>query len=118
MARILVINPNSSTGVTASMDRGLDPIRAVCSLSLESVTLAEGPPGIETQAHIESVVLPLAALIGREQADAYVIACFSDPGLALAREVSARPVVGIDHPARGRRIDPIGWPATAPSMSA
>jgi len=95
MARILVINPNSSTGVTASMDRGLDPIRAVCGLQLESVTLAEGPPGIETQAHIESVVLPLAALIRREAADGYVIACFSDPGLALAREVTAKPVVGI-----------------------
>lgn len=95
MSRILVINPNSSTGVTASMDRGLDPIRAVCSMPVQSVTLPEGPPGIETQAHIESVVLPLAALIRREAADAYVIACFSDPGLALAREVTSKPVVGI-----------------------
>jgi len=95
MTRVLVINPNSSTDVTASMDRGLDPIRAVCNLSIESVTLPEGPPGIETQAHIDSVVLPVAALIKREAADAYVIACFSDPGLALAREVTAKPVVGI-----------------------
>lgn len=95
MARILVINPNSSANVTASMDRGLDPVREVASMAIESVTLAEGPPGIETQEHIESVVLPLAALIRREVADAYVIACFSDPGIALAREISRRPVLGI-----------------------
>ena len=28
MARILVINPNSSAAVTAAMDRALDPLRA------------------------------------------------------------------------------------------
>lgn len=95
MARILVINPNSSTSVTASLDRGLDPIRATCSVPIESITLSGSPPGIETQEHIESVVLPLCRLIEREAADAYVIACFSDPGLALAREISPKPIVGI-----------------------
>jgi allantoin racemase len=95
MARILVINPNSSVSVTSSMDRGLAPLRASCSGEIACVTLAEGPPGIETQADIESVVLPLSRLIAGENADAYVIACFSDPGLALARETSPRLVVGI-----------------------
>jgi len=95
MARILVINPNSSTSVTASMDRGLDPLRASATDEIASVTLAEGPAGIETQADIEAVVLPLSRLIATESADAYVIACFSDPGLALARETVSKPVVGI-----------------------
>jgi allantoin racemase len=95
MARILVINPNSSVSVTASMDRGLDPLRTSCKDEIECVTLPEGPPGIETQADIESVILPLSRLIACQKADAYVIACFSDPGLALAREMSAKPVVGI-----------------------
>src|SRR4029077_16230258 len=80
---------------TSSMDRGLAPQRAGCSGEIACVTLAEGPPGIETQADIESVVLPLSRLIAGENADAFVIACFSDPGLALARETSPRPVVGI-----------------------
>jgi Asp/Glu/hydantoin racemase len=94
-SRILVINPNSSTGVTAAMDRGIAPLRQASGFVVECMTLAEGPPGIETQADIESVILPVARLIGREPADAYVIACFSDPGLALAREVAANPVLGI-----------------------
>ena len=43
----------------------------------------------------KSVVLPLARLIEREPAALYVIACFSDPGIHLAREVARAPVIGI-----------------------
>ena len=37
----------------------------------------------------------MVALMRRQAADAYVVACFSDPGLALAREALDVPVVGI-----------------------
>lgn len=95
MARILVINPNSSVATTAAMEEGLAPLRRPDGPLVECRTMAEGPPGIETQEHVESVVMPLARLIGRESADAYVIACFSDPGIHLAREVARAPVLGI-----------------------
>jgi Asp/Glu/hydantoin racemase len=40
--------------------------------------------------------MPLARRIAEDSADAFVIACFSDPGLQTAREVAAgRPVMGI-----------------------
>lgn len=95
MSRILVINPNSSESVTRAMDAALRPLRHSHSPEIVSVTLAEGPPGIETQRDVESVVLPLADMIAREKADAYIIACFSDPGLAVAREATEKPVFGI-----------------------
>ena len=95
MPKILVINPNSSTDVTASIDSGLNLIRPHVNFGIECKTLAEGPPGIESQADIEQVVMPTVRLMERTPADAYVIACFSDPGLALAREKIAAPVVGI-----------------------
>ena len=95
MPRILVINPNSSVSVTKAIDVGLDVLRPRLKYDIVSTTLAEGPPGIETQAHIESVVQPTVRLMQAQPADAYVIACFSDPGLALAREAMAVPVVGI-----------------------
>jgi allantoin racemase len=95
MPRILVVNPNSSVPMTQSIDRSLDIVRGHTTINIDCATLAEGPPGIESQAHIESVVRPLVALMKRERADAYVIACFSDPGLALAREEINAPVVGI-----------------------
>ena len=95
MEPILVINPNSSEDVTAAIDRSLDGLRTSLAIDVQCRTLAEGPPGIESQADVESVVQPTAQLIASEPAGAYVIACFSDPGLFLARELTPRPVLGI-----------------------
>ena len=95
MPRILVVNPNSSASTTESIDRSLDILRRHTPFDIACATLPDGPPGIETQAHIESVVQPMVALMRREPADAYVVACFSDPGLALAREALDAPVLGI-----------------------
>ena len=95
MARILVLNPTSSVSVTAAVDRGLAPLRFPGGPEIICDTLAEGPAGIETQAHIESVVQPIARRIADDPADAFVLACFSDPGLFLARETVAKPVLGI-----------------------
>lgn len=59
-------------------------------------TLREGPAGIETQEHVESVTLPLRRRIeAANDVDAFVIACYSDPGLHVAREGTASPVFGI-----------------------
>jgi allantoin racemase len=94
--RILVINPNSSVVVTEAIDAALEPLRMAGGPEIACATLAEGPPGIETQAHVEQVVLPLARLVReREDAAAFVIACFSDPGLHVCREATSRPVLGI-----------------------
>jgi Asp/Glu/hydantoin racemase len=94
--RIVVINPNSSAAVTAAIDRALAPLRMAGGPEIDCVTLSEGPPGIETQAHVEQVVQPLRRLVlERSAAAAFVIACFSDPGLQLCRETTDRPVFGI-----------------------
>jgi len=95
-ARILVINPNSLEAVTAGIDRALDPLRFPGGPQFECVTLSEGPPGIQTQRDADAVIEPLCALIQRRSdCAAYVIACYSDPGLHSARELTRRPVLGI-----------------------
>jgi len=82
--------------VTAAIDRALAPLRMAGGPAIDCVTLAEGPSGIETQAHVEQVVQPLRRLVlERGDASAFVIACFSDPGLPLCREATPRPVLGI-----------------------
>jgi Asp/Glu/hydantoin racemase len=65
--------------------------------AIECVTLKEGPPGIETQQHVDSVVSPLLRLIKEKKEDfsAFVIACYSDPGLHTLREATKKPVLGI-----------------------
>lgn len=95
--RIVVVNPNSSESVTHGIDEALAPLRFAEGPQIDCLTLPEGPPGIETQAHVDGVVGPLCRLIRREdnRADAFVIACFSDPGLYSARETTRRPVFGI-----------------------
>ncbi len=94
--RIVVVNPNSTVAVTAAIDRALAPLRMAGGPAIECVTLAEGPPGIELQAHVEQVVLPLCRLLrAQNDASAFVIACFSDPGLHACREATGRPVLGI-----------------------
>jgi Asp/Glu/hydantoin racemase len=94
--RIVIVNPNSTAAVTAAIECALLPWRMAGGPAIECVTLAEGPPGIETQAHVEQVVPPICRLVrAREDAAAFVIACFSDPGLHAAREATARPVLGI-----------------------
>ena len=96
-ARILVINPNSTEAVTRGIDDALAPLRLAGGPRLDCATLAEGPPGVETQRHVDEITLPLCRLIEREdnRSHAFVIACFSDPGLHAAREVTRHPVFGI-----------------------
>ena len=95
--QILVINPNSNEAVTRGISDALEPVRFAGGPEIVCRTLAEGPPGIETQEHVESVTLPLRRLVETtDDADAFVIACYSDPGLHVCREATSRPVFGIN----------------------
>jgi allantoin racemase len=95
--RILVINPNSNTVVTEGLATALQPITFGDGPEIHCVTLDDGPYGIETQEHVESVALPLRRLVsGSNDVDAFVIACYSDPGLYVCREATPQPVFGIN----------------------
>ena len=59
--RIRVVNPNSNEDVTRGLDAALEPLRFPNGPEIVCSTLAEGPFGIETQADVESVVMPLLA---------------------------------------------------------
>jgi len=94
--RILVINPNSNVTVTHGLEAALKPLDFADGPEIVCATLAEGPYGIESQADCDSVAMPLRRLIESDNtADAFVIACYSDPGLHVCREGTARPVFGI-----------------------
>lgn len=94
--RIRVINPNSNRAVTKGLDEALDRLRFAEGPEIVCTTLEEGPFGVETQAHVDSVAMPLRRLVESDNAsDAFVIACYSDPGLHVCREGTPRPVFGI-----------------------
>src|SRR5687767_3711248 len=95
--RILVINPNSTEAVTRGIDEACAPLRMPGGPGIDCVTLREGPPGIETQQHVDGVVAPMLKLIREKEKDyaAFVVACYSDPGLHSLREATKKPVLGI-----------------------
>ena len=95
--RILVINPNSTEAVTRGIDEAVEPLRMPGGPAIDCVTLKEGPPGIETQQHVDGVVPHLLSLLREKEKQyaAFVIACYSDPGLHSLREATRKPVLGI-----------------------
>ena len=97
---LIVINPNSSATVTEGIDRAVEPLRAL-GMPIRCVTLAEGPPGIESQSQADETIphmLRLAASL-EEEAAGFVIACFGDPGLHALRDRTDKPVLGIQEAA-------------------
>jgi Asp/Glu/hydantoin racemase len=95
MARILVVNPNSSVACSAGISAALAPFRLTGAPDFEVATLAEGPPAIYDWRDWHGVVDPLSRLVERETADAFVIACASDPGIEAVRAVTRQPVFGV-----------------------
>ncbi len=95
--RILVINPNCTDLVTRGIDEACAPLRMAGGPAIDCVTLKEGPPGIECQQHVDGVVAPMLKLMKQKekQYSAFVIACYSDPGLHSIREATKKPVLGI-----------------------
>src|SRR6185312_7691835 len=94
--RILVINPNTSDEMTRDIhDEATRYARA--GTEVETVSPAWGPRSIE--GHYDDILAAAATLeVVRGRAaefDGVVVACFGDPGLFAAREVSPVPVVGI-----------------------
>ncbi len=95
MARILVVNPNSSIACSGGIATALDPFRLPGAPTFDVLTLREGPPAIYDWRDWHGVVDPLCRLVEREAAGAYVIACASDPGIEAVRAVTPRPVFGV-----------------------
>jgi allantoin racemase len=108
--RLLVINPNSNPEVTAGLRDAVHPFARLQGPEIACIELPEGPFGIESEADVVAVIPLLEARVRTDPADAFVIACYSDPGLAVCRRATSRPVFGIGESAmltamtRGRRF--------------
>lgn len=92
---IKVINPNTTAAMTATIETSARAAAGPGTL-IEAITPAMGPASIESH-YDEALAVPglLHAIRSAPPADAYVIACFGDPGLDAAREIADGPVIGI-----------------------
>ena len=95
--KIHIINPNSTASMTEKAGEAARKVAAPGTI-IVATNPAGTPVSIEGHADEAAAVPPLLAEIIRgtaEGADAFVNACFDDPGLDACREVTDRPVVGI-----------------------
>lgn len=96
--RIKLINPNTTLSMTKSIEEAGKKY-ARRDTEIAAVSPATGPESIESY-YDEYLAVPgvLEEIIRgdrEENIDAYVIACFGDPGLWAGREVTEKPVIGI-----------------------
>ena len=95
--KIQVINPNTSLAMTESIGVAARSV-ARAGTEIVSVCPTFGPASIESY-YDEYLCIPgiLDEIHKAEidKADAYIIACYGDPGLSAAREVTTKPVIGI-----------------------
>jgi allantoin racemase len=95
--KLMLLNPNTSAAMTAGMAA---QARAVAAPGTDIVGRQPsfGPASIEghfDEAFGAAGVAEQVRLAGPENFDAIVIACFGDPGLDAARELTRAPVLGI-----------------------
>jgi len=97
MTTIMIVNPNTSVGMT---DAAVAAAREVAGpgTTLVGSTAERGVVSVES--HVDEATGAVAVIeqvMAGEKAGTggYVIACFGDTGVAAAREVAAGPVVGM-----------------------
>lgn len=94
--RINVINGNTFT----SMTQGIDESAQAARFSETEVITTQpkaGPESIESY-YDEYLAIPgilEAVILAKNDFDAFVIACWGDPGVEAAREITTKPVIGI-----------------------
>jgi allantoin racemase len=96
--KIMVINPNTSESMTNHISEELKRIKR-SDTELTVVCLDKGPETIESaydEAHAIPPTLELVKRANQEGYHAVILACFSDPGLEAAKEISEIPVIGIE----------------------
>jgi allantoin racemase len=95
--RIKVINPNTTQSMTDLIGAAARHV-AGPGVVIDAVSPRHGPVSIEGHYDEAMACLGLLDEVRRgesEGVDAYVIACFGDPGLDAAREIARGPVLGI-----------------------
>jgi allantoin racemase len=98
VAHIRLINPNTTASMTASIYRAANDYAAT-GTQVSACQPEAGPVSIESHFDeaISAVGVAQEVIKGEQEGniDAYVVACFGDPGLLAARELTRAPVVGI-----------------------
>ena len=122
--RLLLVNPNTTASMTEAIGASAAAVAHPGTI-VEAVNPRQGPPSIESDDDerrcLPGLLAELETASGRPAAtrpDAYVIACFGDPGLEQARDALNAPMVGIAQAAMHAAALAAGSFSVVTSMSA
>ena len=110
VGRVTLVNPNSSDRISREIAAGVRALAGDLGVQLEVVTSRGGPPAVESDEDVTAAVGPMIEAAMKNPSDAYVVACFSDPGIDEMRAIVDAPVFGIAESAvlaamsRGRKV--------------
>ena len=122
--RLLLINPNTTASMTAAIEASAAAV-AGSGTVVEATNPTVGPASIENDDDELRCIPGLLDQAGialarpaRERPDAYVVACFGDPGLEELRDLVDVPVLGIAQAAMHAAALAAGSFSVVTSMSA
>jgi allantoin racemase len=93
--RIKIINGNTCQPMTANINTSAQSVKFP-GTEIVTVQPQGGPESIESF-YDEYLAIPgiLEQIILDRDSDAFIVACWGDPGIEAAREITAKPVIGI-----------------------
>jgi allantoin racemase len=122
--RLLLVNPNTTASMTAAIAASASTVAGPDTV-IEAKNPAQGPSSIENEDDERRCIPGLLAELRTastrppaDRPDAYVVACFGDPGLAQARDMLDAPVLGIAQAAMLTAALAAGSFSVVTSMSA
>lgn len=93
--RILMLNANSSCSVTKGMAEELEGPASLLNVTIDYDQIAEAPEAIESMEDVHLAHKLVTDYVQKSDYDAYVIACFCDPGVKELRALGYQNVFGI-----------------------
>ena len=122
--RLLLVNPNTTASMTAAIAESAEAVARPATV-IEAVNPLDGPASIENDADerrcvpgLLEAILAADARNAEQRPDAYIVACFGDPGLEEARAAVSVPVLGIAQAAMHSAALAAGTFSVVTSMSA
>ncbi|WP_199253902.1 aspartate/glutamate racemase family protein [Mycolicibacterium mengxianglii] len=122
--RLLLVNPNTTASMTSAIAASAASVARPATV-VEALNPPFGPASIENdedeRRSVPGLLTQIEAAADRpadSRPDAYVIACFGDPGLEEARRMVSQPVLGIAQAAMHAASLAAGTFSVVTSMSA
>jgi len=94
--RILIINPNSDLNTNSIIEnKAKEVVKLTKDIDFNVVNVKNTPKLIGKYFDYYLAAEEMIEMVKKDEYDAYIIACHSDPNIEIIREITDKPVIGI-----------------------